>query len=392
MIPTGRRSVVAAVAVSTTCVLPPFLVGALSVRLREDLDFGEAALGLGVGLSFMVAALTSAAAGRIVERVGPAAGMRASAAVAAVALIGVAVSPSFGVLAGFLALGGVANAAAQAGSNLLLARGVPVARQATAFGIKQSAIPAAMLLGGLAVPSIGLTVGWRWAFYGAAVLALVSAAAVPDAPRRREGSGGEAGKTRITRTLAVLALAGGLGAASANTLGAFLVASAVASGVGEGTAGLLYALGSVVGLAARVVAGVIADRSGRADALPAVAVMLVGGAVGFALLATGVTGAVVPAVVLTFGLGWGWPGLFNWAVVTRHPEAPGAATGITQTGVYLGAVTGPLVFGLLAEHASYEAGWAFALCCSLAAALAVASAGRVSSRRQVVHEGSGDGR
>lgn len=370
----------AAAAVSTTCVLPPFLVGALSVQLRDDLGFGETSLGIAVAVSFTVAGVTSAVAGRLMERIGPATGMRIAAGIAAVALLGMAASSSVEVLTAFLALAGFANTGAQTGSNLLIARGVPRARQATAFGVKQSAIPAAMLLGGIAVPSIGLTVGWQWAFVGGAALALGSAFVVPRSPRPRKQARRDAGVLRVTPTLVVLGLAGGLGATAANTLGAFLVASTVRIGVSEGAAGLLYAGGSAVGLVTRVGVGVFADRSRRSDTLPMVGLMLIGGAVGFGLLATGTRGALVPGVVLAYALGWGWPGLFNWAVVARHPEAPAAATGITQTGVYFGAVTGPIAFGLLAERVSYGAAWSVALACSLAAALAVLAAGRVSDR------------
>ncbi|MBI2169651.1 MAG: MFS transporter [Actinobacteria bacterium] len=372
----GRRAVLAAAAVSTVSVLPPFLTGALSVQLRADLEFGAAALGVAVATSFAVAAVASALAGRTVERLGPAAGMRAAALLSAVALSAMAAAPSFSFLTGALAVAGVGNAAAQAGSNLLLARGVPVERRATAFGIKQSAIPAAMLVGGLAVPAVALTVGWRWAFGGAGALALASTALVPAANRARPTQQHSPGRAPLSPMLVLLAAAGGLGAVSANTLGAFLVVSSVEAGVSEGAAGLLYALGSAVGLAARVFTGLAADRSARSDTLPVVGVMLLGGSAGFALLATGSTAALVPGVVLAFGLGWGWPGLFNWAVVHRHPHAPAAATGITQTGVYLGALTGPLVFGLIAERASFGAAWVFALACSVAGALAVVAARR----------------
>ncbi|HLG01037.1 MAG TPA: MFS transporter [Acidimicrobiia bacterium] len=376
----AHGAIVAAVAVSTTCVLPPFLVGALSVQVRRDLGFGEASLGLAVAGSFLVAAFMSALAGRMMERIGPATGMRGAAVIAALALLGMAASSSFGALAAFLAVAGFANTGAQTGSNLMLARAVPAGRQATAFGIKQSAIPAAMLLGGIAVPAVALTIGWRWAFVGAAALALASAGLVPRSPRPDRSVDADRARLRVTPTLVVLGLAGGLGATAANTLGAFLVASTVNTGVSEGAAGLLYALGSAVGLASRVLVGVAADRARRSDTLPMVGVMLTGGAVGFGLLATGNRTVLIPAVLLAYGLGWGWPGLFNWAVVARHPEAPAAATGITQTGVYFGAVTGPVVFGLLAEGVSYRAAWLVALGCSLAAAAAVLAAGRVSER------------
>ena len=57
---------------------------------------------------------------------------------------------------------------------------------------------------------------------------------------------------------------------------------------------------------------------------------------------------LVAGVVLGFGLGWAWPGLMNFAVVRLHPQAPAAATSITQTGVYAGGCLGPLGLGALA--------------------------------------------
>jgi predicted MFS family arabinose efflux permease len=81
------------------------------------------------------------------------------------------------------------------------------------------------------------------------------------------------------------------------------------------------------------------------------------GVVGFALLATGEAGLIVPGALLAFGAGWGWPGLFHFAVVKTSPGAPAAATGITQTGASGGAALGPLVFGLVAEAASYDVAW-----------------------------------
>jgi predicted MFS family arabinose efflux permease len=74
------------------------------------------------------------------------------------------------------------------------------------------------------------------------------------------------------------------------------------------------------------------------------------------------------ATPLAFGAGWGWPGLFNLAVAREYPEAPGAASGVTQTGTYVGAVLGPVIFGALVEHASYRVAWLFAATLSLGGA------------------------
>ena len=83
---------------------------------------------------------------------------------------------------------------------------------------------------------------------------------------------------------------------------------------------------------------------------------------------------------MAFSLGWGWPGLFNLAVVDHNRDAPAAATGVTQTGIYVGAAAGPAAFGLVSTELGYSAAWAMAGGLCLLAALAFAYASRL--RRQ----------
>jgi predicted MFS family arabinose efflux permease len=106
--------------------------------------------------------------------------------------------------------------------------------------------------------------------------------------------------------------------------------------------------------------------------------MLVVGAVAFLVIATGNVALLVIATPVAFGAGWGWPGLFNLAIVQANPDAPGAATGITQTGTYLGAMAGPLGFGWLADQAGFGAAW-----CAAAVAAAVAAAAMRVGRARV---------
>jgi predicted MFS family arabinose efflux permease len=102
--------------------------------------------------------------------------------------------------------------------------------------------------------------------------------------------------------------------------------------------------------------------------------LLVAGAVGFALLAVGEPAPFVVGAFVVFGLGWGWPGLFNLAVVDLHRDSPGAATGISQVGIYVGAAFGPAVYGVLSSGIGYSAAWAVAGGFSLVAAGGVAYA------------------
>lgn len=369
------RPVLLAVAVATATVLPAFLTGGLAVQVRGDLGFGEAALGLAVAIFFITSSVLSAPLGRVVERIGAHRGMRLAAAGSAASLLGVAVlAGSWSGLVACLLLGGLANAVSHPATHLYLAREVPAGRLGLSFGIKQSAIPAATLLAGLAVPAVALTFGWRWAFAGGAALALAVALLAP-AGEVPAGSGGRrlkearVGDVRAA-PLILLALGIGLGSTAATPLGAFTVESAVASGIGEGYAGLLLALGSAVGIVVRVSLGRLADgmSGGR---LRLVAAMLGVGVIGFALLATGAGSLLVLGTVLAFGAGWGWPGLFNFAVVRTNPGAPAAATGITQTGASGGAALGPLLFGVVVQASSYGVAWIFCGAMALAALVAI---------------------
>jgi predicted MFS family arabinose efflux permease len=109
--------------------------------------------------------------------------------------------------------------------------------------------------------------------------------------------------------------------------------------------------------------------------------VLVAGAGGFGLLATETSAPFVVGALLAFALGWGWPGLFNLAVVDSHREAPGAATGVSQTGIYLGAALGPAAIGAISAGAGFPAAWGAAAGFALLGGALLALADRGASVR-----------
>jgi MFS family permease len=359
----------AALLVPTAGVLPVFLLGGLSVQIREELGFGESGLGTLVAVFFGAGAVGAAIAGRLVHRAGALPSMRIGAAIAIACLLGVAgAARSLPVLLAFLVVGGFGNVVCQLGSNAVIASRVRVGRQGLAFAAKQSSIPLATLLGGLAVPTIALTVGWRWAYVAGAGLALAALLTVlaGDEVAAQERAARPAGPLPLA-PLSVLAAAGGLGAAAGGVIGSFLVASAVEVGMGQDEAGTLLAVVSACILATRLVMGLVADRRGRGF-FELVAGMLALGALGFVLLTGSAIRPFVIGAVLAGVAAWGWPGLFNLAVVAYDRNLAAIATGVTQTGVYLGAVFGPILFGVVAERASFPAAWLLAAAVSLLAA------------------------
>lgn len=368
-------------AVATAGVLPAFLTGGLAVQVRGELGFGSAALGLAVALFFVTASTASVVMGRVVERIGAHRGMRLAALGSATSLFCVALfADSWGGLVACLAFGGISNAMTHPATHLSLARQVPEGRQGLSFGIKQAAIPSATLLAGLAVPGIALTFGWRWAFAGGALLALLVALMVP---KERVGGVVKVSEARSSDApigpLVLLAFGIGLGSAAATPLGAFVVESSVAAGIGAGEAGLLLALGSAASIIVRVSFGRLADGMGGGRLL-LVGGMLGAGVAGFVMLATGSTLLIVPGVLLAFAAGWGWPGLFNFAVVKTNPGAPAAATGVTQTGASGGAAVGPVLFGIVVEWAGYGTAWLFSGTLALAALVAILAGRRTVLR------------
>ena len=359
--------------------LPVFLTGALAVQIGRDFRFGPSRLGIASGTFFAAAAAGSALMGRLAERIGPGRAMRGAALAAGVLMAALSVAPGFPAFLVLLLLAGFGNSLAQVGANLLVAKGIHPSRQGWSLALKQAGVPAGTLLGGLAVPALGVTVGWRWAYVVGAVGALVAAGTVPI------GAVAPGGRDRPGRTgdvplgpLVVLAVAVGFAAAANGTLATFVVSAGVEAGLGESAAGLVLTFGSAAGISMRLLAGSRADRRGGRH-LPVVSLLLLGGSAGYLLLAPGAVLTHLLGAAVAFGSGWAWPGLFNLAVVRLNPSAPAAATGITQTGVYVGALAGPVLFGLVVEAAGYGTAWTLAGVSS-----ALAAAGMVHGRRRVM--------
>ncbi|GLZ50150.1 hypothetical protein Acsp06_63350 [Actinomycetospora sp. NBRC 106375] len=367
-----------AVAITTATVLPVFLLGALSVQIGDELGFDPAALGLVVSAYFGVSALVSLPVGKLVERLGSRRTSRIALVGAAIAMLLTAwLARSYAAVVAIVLLGAWTNVMGQLSTNLTLARAMPPARLGLSFGVKQACVPLATLLAGLAVPAVGLTIGWRWAYVIAAGIALAALVAAPRGAGPEERSGDRAAD-RATAALAVIGAAAGLGAASSTGLSIFLVASAVDGGVAPGTAGLVLTLGSVVAVVMRMVHGWLADRRAGGH-VAVVAGCLLFGAAGVVLLAVPGSVALVVGTVLGFGLGWSWPGLLQFAVVRLNPTAPAAATAIVQVGVYAGGCLGPVGFGLLATGMSFATAWVVA-----AVAMLVAGAGVLVGRRMLL--------
>jgi predicted MFS family arabinose efflux permease len=368
-----------AAAMTTLGALPVFLLTAQAVLVRQDLEFSEPQLGLAVSAFFGSAALASVSFGSLVERLGRRWGTVIAGVLATLTALAIAVvARSYVVLLVLLVVAGLSNAALQMTSNIAVARSVRPGRQGLAFGVKQSAIPVAILIGGLAVPTVGVVVGWRWTFAAAAVpcfAVVVAGLRMPrsTAPARpRDTTPDRPPRNALLVSFAAMTMA----SAAVNSLGSFLPQWAFHTGLSPGTAGLLLASGSALSVLARVASGVVADRR-RGRNLPVVSTYISLGAVGMLLISLGEVPALVAGTLVAFAIGWAWPGLFLFAVVRVGRDSPATASGAVQAGAFAGGAAGPVLFGLLVAASSYPFAWRTAAAALVVAALLLLVARRM---------------
>ena len=379
-----RRVTAAALVSMVAAIAPMHLVGALAPEIQDELGFGDAAQGIAIGVFFGASALVSSWGGALTDRIGPSPALRAAAVASAAGSAVLLVTPGYGILVVGLLIASLGNAISQPGNNTFISGGVPVRRRGVALGIKQAAIPTSTALAGLALPAVAATLGWRWAYGFAVILALVALAVIPavepPVPRVAKGT-----RFRPSRPLVLVAVGAGFAAAGVASIGAFLVRSATDAGFSDTAAGLLQVVGSITLISTRVGWGWLMDRH-PLDRWRFAAALLAVGAMGFPLLASGNHGAMIVGAVLAFGAGWSWPGVVHLGTVETNPDATGAASGMVQAGIFAGATVGPALFGVLADQHGFR--WAWMLSFSFAATASALIAFGAARQRTLLRSAS----
>jgi MFS family permease len=354
--------------------LPGFLAAGAAPRIRGDFAFSDAALGVAAATFYIVSTILTAVLGRVVDRLGARRGMLIGAAGTIAACIGIAALAQSAVsLTAMLVVAAIGNSLASPSVSKMLQAVVPEERHGIAFGAQQAGAPIGALIAGLALPLVAIPFGWRWAFVGAAGLMLAAAVAAPArdhvAARPKSKARQGLGVVHALGLASFFASTAGMGFVS------FLVVYAVENGVAESPAGLLLAAVSLCAAVGRMALGVHADRSGQ-DALRPVVPMFVASVAGYALLIPGEPVLIVLAALVVGSFGWAWPGAINLAVIQHAPDAPAWAVGVMLSGLFAGAIAGPLTIGFLAEHDMWTAAWLVCAVFTLLSAATVAAVRR----------------
>lgn len=376
-------AIVAAAAAATAAVMPGFTVGALAPSMEDALHTNRATLGLAMSAFYAASALGSPAAKRLAARLPVPAALSAAAAVAALSMLALSRAGHVAVLFPVLAAAGLANGLVQPAAGRLIAARAPDRRRSLAAGTIGAALGAGTLVPGLLVALVVHPYGWRAAMAIAGLLALVPVALAPltrtpaAGPRRTAASAPM--PRAVRRTLVLWAVAAALSATGNNAVASYFVQLGAHSGVPDGLTGDLLAMSAVIAIAVRLAAGALADRAPRGDRT-VIAVMMLSGAAGLALIAAGSPVTFLAGAVLAFSAGWGWTGLLLSAALRLLPDRAENAGHTVQVGVYTGATIAPFTFGALSASLGFAAAALLAAAAALTAAALMAATTRPSLR------------
>jgi MFS family permease len=349
--------------------LPAVVAPLVIAELHAD----PAWVGVYYGLSAAASLFAQMGCGSFIIRYGA---LRMSQ-VALVLLGGGMAAAAEGGLPGFAAsaiIGGGGAAVSTPTSSQLLGRVSPPRLAPLVFSIKQTAVPAGLLICGFLGPAMAVALGWRGAMLATAAACVVGAAMLQPLRARFDDDRVPSRRFRLSdfrATIASVVTARELRALSfacfafngiQSVFTAYFVTYLVALGYELAAAGFLFSLVVVIAVPCRVLWGwlgsfYIAPRLVMAGLALGMAgsVALTGlSSAGWPIAAVGLVGAVVSATAVS------WHGILLSETARLAPAGRvGAVTGGVLSFGQIGAFAGPLLFSLLLHLiGDYGAGWA----------------------------------
>jgi MFS family permease len=341
----------------------PASLGILATFIIDDLSISRAELGIVLGLVNVAAAVLSPVAGRVTDRIGGKKALIVLFVTAGVTFLIFGTAVAYGMLFVGAIAGAIAQATANPATNKLIAEDVPAGKRGVITGVKQSGVQAGIFLGGLTVPTLAITLGWRGAYLIVAVVPLVFAAfaawVVPAAPK---ATAEHRTRSRDPLPSAIWWLAGFgflMGLSGAVTFFVPLFAEEVL-GHSPVVGGVAAAVIAFVAVPGRILWSRYAERSGAfRGSLWTMAVLSVCAAVLFYLSGTAAAWLLWPAAMLIAVGSSSWNSVGMVAVmVEAGVAATGRASGIVLFGFLTGLGIAPPIFGAIIDHTgSYDVMW-----------------------------------
>ncbi|MEX2423905.1 MAG: MFS transporter [Acidimicrobiia bacterium] len=334
----------------------------LATDLIAEFDVDRWQIGALVTAMSLGGALMSPRVGSITDAVGARRAASSTILMGTAALVGLAVAPSYWLIAGAALVGGVAQAMANPATNKLIALHIAPGRRGVITGIKQSGVTAASALGGVLLPPVAVVAGWRWAVGLFALLAAggwVLSLLLPADPTEEGGDNAPPGAPLdpyIYRVAIYGFVLGGAGTAIFTFLPLYAEESL---GLGSSSAGLTVAVVGVAGVVGRILWGRFAEVTfGTWRALEYIAV-IAASAAAVLVVAPNATWLLWVAAILTGFSASAWNSVGMLAVIeTVTPAQAGRASGVVLLGFLSGLGLGAPAFGYSIDRlGTYGPGW-----------------------------------
>lgn len=365
-----------------------FAFAVLAVPIIDDLGISRTALGFLAALNTLVGALSAPVTGRITDRIGARLATVIVLSISGLGMALMALSTTWVVLAASALVSGIPQGWGNPTTNALIAERVPAHTRGTITGIKQSGVQFGVFLSGLTLPGLALALGWRGAVVGYAVLFTVGAAVVavtlgpsspdttvePDATTAAAANAANipSGGGPLPRLIWMISAYAFLYGTAGGAMGRFfpLWANEVV-GLSTVVAGFLVGLGGLLGIAARIGAGRLAqDRIAPPRLLSILALIGAGYAV-VLLLTTSVGSWILWPGTILYSVGIGaWNAVAMLAIIVSVPrQMSGRASGVVMLGFLGGLTVGSPAAGAVVDRwDTYQPVWLAALVLSLASA------------------------
>jgi sugar phosphate permease len=378
----------------TAGVFQLFLFAVLAAPLIDDIGLTRTEIGVLGSINTLVGALSSPYTGRLTDRLGAKRAVVSCLAISATGMALLAAAPGLGWMYVAAAVGGLPQGWTNPATNGLIATRVAPGRRGTVTGIKQSGVTLGAFLAGVTLPALENGLGWRGATWVYAALFAAMAAAV------QLGLTSDASEHHVARSasdvaqpiapmiwwLAVYAFFMGL---ASGAVGRFLPLFAEESlGFSTETAGLIAALGGLLGMFARIVAARVAEHRVAPTRLLTI-LSLVG--MMFCLLLAAITESTRWLLWLSPPLNAigtnAWNAVAMLAIIMFvSTSAAGRASGRVMLGFLGGlALSGPLTGWVVDRTDDYRPVWiASALVSAIAAALMLATHRRQGTARAMM--------
>lgn len=333
-----------------------YALTALSPLVIADLGMTRTQFGSLATFSFLVAAVGSAFAGRVIDRFGGRSTLIGLFATSAVALFSVTFSPSYGWLLLAIGLSGFSQSLSNPVTNQLIAVHLPPGRRGLLMGVKQSGVQMSQFLAGASLPAAAAFIGWREATGGSAVVAVlgiaivlasvpIDRAAMEPAPQGTSARPGSVPLPRDVYWLTGYTFLMGVALQATNVYMPLYAFESV--GLSAALAGATTGVMGAVGLMARIGWGRFAERVDDPQIpLSVLAGCSALGVAALALAGPGLTWLVWVGAAIHGATALASNVVVMLAVVKAVPTYQvGRATGVLAVGLYLGFAAGPVSFG-----------------------------------------------